>query len=229
MAKNKRSRFAAILKSILTTVVFLAILFIPAGRLDWLEGWLFFSAFMISMSALVFWGYRTNPELMRERTEPGENVKTWDRIILGIYTILLLVMLVLAGLDSGRYNWSSPPLYVSILGWLGLLFSLILVWWTFASNPYLSEQVRIQVDRGHKVVSDGPYHYVRHPMYAGVIVSILCVPLVLGSFLALIPAVLIVVLFVIRTALEDRTLQEELEGYQAYARRVKYRLVPYIW
>ncbi|MEA3440657.1 MAG: isoprenylcysteine carboxylmethyltransferase family protein, partial [Chloroflexota bacterium] len=115
------------------------------------------------------------------------------------------------------------------LGWLGFLFSLILIWWTFASNPYLSEQVRIQDDRGHEVVSDGPYRFVRHPMYVGIIVTVLCVPLVLGSLLALIPAVLIVVLFVIRTALEDRTLQEELEGYQAYARRVKYRLVPYIW
>lgn len=229
MAKNKRSRFSTILKSIIIIVVFLAILFIPAGRLNWLEGWLFFCAYMISMSALVFWGYRTNPELMRERAEPGENVKTWDRIILGIYTVLLIVMLVLAGLDSGRYNWSSPPLFVYVLGWLGLLFSLILIWWTFASNPYLSEQVRIQDDRGHEVVSDGPYRYVRHPMYIGIIVTVLCVPLVLGSFLALIPAVLIVVLFVIRTALEDRTLQEELEGYRAYARRVKYRLVPYIW
>jgi protein-S-isoprenylcysteine O-methyltransferase Ste14 len=229
MAKNKRSRFSTILKSIIIIVVFLAILFIPAGRLNWLEGWLFFCAYMISMSALVFWGYRTNPELMRERAEPGENVKTWDRIILGIYTVLLIVMLVLAGLDSGRYNWSSPPLFVYVLGWLGLLFSLILIWWTFASNPYLSEQVRIQDDRGHEVVSDGPYRYVRHPMYVGIIVTVLCVPLVLGSFLALIPAVLIVVLFVIRTALEDRTLQEELEGYRAYARRVKSRLVPYIW
>ncbi|MEA3440658.1 MAG: hypothetical protein U9R58_10280, partial [Chloroflexota bacterium] len=156
MAKKKRSRFSTILKSILTIIVFLAILFIPAGKLNWLEGWLFFCAFMISVSALVFWGYRTNPELMRERAEPGENVKTWDRIILGIYTVLLLVMLVLAGLDSGRYDWTSPPIFVSVLGWLGFLFSLILIWWTFASNPYLSEQVRIQDDRGHEVVSDGP-------------------------------------------------------------------------
>jgi protein-S-isoprenylcysteine O-methyltransferase Ste14 len=193
MAKNKRSRFSAILNSILTTAVFLAILFIPAGRLDWLEGWLFFGAFMLSMSALVLWGYRTRPELMRERAEPGENVKPWDKVIMGVYTLLLIVMLVLAGLDSGRYNWSSPPIFVYVLGWLGLLFSLILVWWTFATNPYLSEQVRIQDDRGHKVVSDGPYRYVRHPMYVGVIVTVLCVPLVLGSFLALIPAVLIVV------------------------------------
>ena len=217
------------IRSVLMIVLFILLLFVPAGRLDWIEGWLFFLGFLGIVGALVIWGYHTRPDLMRERTQAGENVKLWDRLILGIYTGLLVVMLIVAGLDSGRFNWSDPPLVHRIMAWLGLLISVTLVWWTMAVNPFLSEQVRIQDDRGHQVVSEGPYKFVRHPMYVGVILAVICVPIVLGSYWAWIPASLIALLFIIRTALEDRTLQEELPGYREYAERVRFRLIPHIW
>ena len=227
--ESRQSVVSAGIKTIGLIVLFIALLFVPAGGFDWIEGWLFFLAFLISVGALVIWGYRKRPDLMRERSAPGENVKRWDQVIMGIYSLMLVVLLVTAALDSGRFSWSSPSLLTYIFGWTGLFLSLGLVWWTFKVNPYLSEQVRIQDDRGHQVVSDGPYQYVRHPMYVGIIVVVFCVPLVLGSYWALLPAGMIAGLFIIRTALEDRTLFEELAGYPEYSERVRYRLLPFVW
>jgi protein-S-isoprenylcysteine O-methyltransferase Ste14 len=218
-----------VIQTILSLVVMLALFFIPAGRLDWWEGWALLIAFTISVSALVIWVSRKDPELMAERRRSTREGKRWDQVIIAVYTILLCFMIILAGLDSGRYEWTSPPLYLRLLGWIGAGLAMILGFWVFTVNTYLSGTVRIQDDRGHQVVSEGPYQYVRHPMYACVIVLVLCVPLILGSFWALIPAVLIAILFVIRTALEDLTLQKELNGYEEYTEQVRYRLIPGVW
>ena len=166
---------------------------------------------------------------MEERSRTAENVKSWDKAIMGVYTVLLFGMLVAAGLDAGRFGLSDMPVALRVLGWLGLVAAFALVWWVMASNPFLSRMVRIQDERGHVVVTTGPYNYVRHPMYVGTITAMITIPLVLGSFWALIPAVLIDILFVVRTAMEDRTLMEELPGYKEYASRVRYRLFPIIW
>jgi len=218
-----------IVRGAVTILVFFAILFIPAGRLDWWEGWTFFLVFLIATSTLVIWMRQKDPELISERSQPGENVEQWDRIIMSIYTILLIIMLIVAGIDSGRLDLSSPPLFLRIAGWCGLIISMLTVAWAMSSNTFLSEMVRIQDDRGHVVVTQGPYRYIRHPMYVGVILAIISTPLVLGSFWALIPAGLIVIVFVVRTCLEDRTLQEKLPGYTEYAAQVRYRLIPGIW
>ncbi len=218
-----------IVRGAITILVFLAILFLPAGRFDWWEGWTFFLVFLIATSALAIWMRRKDPELFSERSQPGENVEQWDRIIMSIYTILLVIMLIVAGIDSGRLDLSSPPIFLRVAGWCGLAISLLMVAWTMSSNTFLSEMVRIQDDRGHVVVTQGPYRYIRHPMYVGVILAIISTPLVLGSFWALIPAGMIVIVFVIRTHLEDRMLQEKLPGYKDYAAQVRYRLIPGIW
>ena len=172
---------------------------------------------------------RRDPALIEERSRTAENVKSWDKAIMGVYMVLLFGMLVTAGLDAGRFGLSDMPAALRVLGWLGLLAAFGLVWWVMASNPFLSRMVRIQDERGHVVVTTGPYNYVRHPMYVGTISAMICIPLVLGSYWALIPAVLIDILFVVRTAMEDRTLMEELPGYREYAARVRYRLLPGIW
>lgn len=138
-------------------------------------------------------------------------------------------MLAVAGLDAVRFSWSRVPLALKILGFMGYIPAMIILFSVFAKNPFLSQLVRIQADRGHRVCATGPYKYVRHPMYVGIMISILCVPLSLGSFYALIPGSLIVFLFVLRTSLEDKTLYEELPGYREYAERVRYRLIPGIW
>jgi len=209
--------------------VFVALLFVPAGRLDWWAAWAFIGAFVLAVLALVGWLSRRDPELLAERQRAGGEAERWDRAIMAIYTVLLLVLLIVAGLDAGRFGWSSPPVPLRVLGWLGLVVSLALVWWTMASNTYLSEVVRVQDDRDHQVATTGPYRIVRHPMYVGVILAFFCVPLILGSLWALVPALLCAILFVVRTGLEDRTLQERLPGYREYAEKVRYRLVPGVW
>jgi protein-S-isoprenylcysteine O-methyltransferase Ste14 len=140
-----------------------------------------------------------------------------------------MIMLVLAGFDAIRYQWTYVPLGIKVLGFLGFIPAFLLVFWTMTQNRYLSEVVRIQEERGHKVCTTGPYRYIRHPMYMGVIIFVLCFPLALGSLMALILSVLIIVVFLIRTSLEDKTLHKELEGYKEYAEKVRYKLIPGVW
>jgi len=218
-------------RSIFFLVIFAAVLFVPAGRIDWLAGWALLVGFTIAVGTMVVWVRRRDPALMAERQSAAkaENVKHWDQVIMAVYSVVLLVLLVVASLDAGRMGWSQVPLGMRVIGWLGLGVAWVLVWRVMAENTYLSERVRIQEERGHQVVTTGPYQVVRHPMYVGIIIAVLSVPLALGSWWALIPAVLIVALFIVRTALEDHTLIKELPGYQEYTRQVRYRLLPGIW
>ena len=225
----RMSKIGRLLRAFAIMGFFVAALFLPAGRLDWWAGWAFLIAFFGSTIILSLWMRRKDPALMEERSRTGENVKSWDKAIMGVYTVLLFGMLVTAGLDVGRFGLSDMPAALRVLGWLGLLAAFGLVWWVMASNPFLSRMVRIQDERGQVVVTTGPYNYVRHPMYVGTITAMICIPMVLGSFWALIPAIMIDILFVVRTAMEDSTLMEELPGYRGYAARVRYRLLPGIW
>ena len=218
-----------ILGLIVVVGVLAGILFGAAGRLDWPAAWLLSLMYLAFLIIVVAWGTRNAPELMEERVRVAENVKSWDKTVNALYAILLLVLLVVAGLDAGRYQWSSMPLLLQVLGGLGLILAGGVIWWTMTVNAYLSRWARIQGDRGQEVVTRGPYRYVRHPMYAAIILLALCVAMELGSWWALIPGTLIDVLFVVRTRLEDRMLHEELPGYREYANRVRYRLVPGIW
>jgi len=218
-----------IVRTVFSLGLFIALLFAPAGRLDWWDAWIFFGAFFLSVSVLSLWLKHKDPALFKERRKGGENVKEWDKVIIRIYSVVLFVLLITAGLDAGRFGWAPVPAVLRILGGAALLTAMVIGWRTFQANTFLGGMVRIQKDRGHTVVTTGPYQYVRHPMYVGVILSILGIPLVLNSLWALVPAGMIVVLFVIRTVLEDRTLKEELEGYREYAERVRFRLLPYVW
>jgi protein-S-isoprenylcysteine O-methyltransferase Ste14 len=192
--------------------------------------WIFLGVYLGLL--IVFWFaiFRKDPELLRERQQSGPGAKAWDRTWLRIYTVVLLATFVVALLDVGRFHWSDTvPLWLQIGGLLGAAAGMLFTGWALAENTFFSEVVRIQRDRGHQVVTTGPYRYVRHPGYLGNQVIWLCTPLALGSWLALLPGVVVVVLYVIRTALEDRTLQEELEGYTEYTQTVRYRLVPGVW
>ncbi|MBN1661341.1 MAG: isoprenylcysteine carboxylmethyltransferase family protein [Anaerolineae bacterium] len=222
------SRLRLVVRVVVSLIAICALMFLPAGKLDWLNAWLFLLFFFGFILILYTWMRRHDPALVAERQRSGPNAERWDRVIMGIYSVLLLGLPIVAGLDE-RLGWSSLPLAVQLVGWMGLVAALVIVWWSMASNPYLSEVVRIQEERGHRVVGDGPYRYVRHPMYIGVIVSFLSVPLVLGSYWALVPGGLCMLLFIVRTALEDRTLREKLPGYAEYASRVRYRLIPGVW
>jgi protein-S-isoprenylcysteine O-methyltransferase Ste14 len=219
-------RIAAVL------VIFLVmglLLFLPAGRLDWPAAWVLSALYTIFLLIYAVWGTLEAPELLKERSRVAENVKAWDKALMTIYTVLLLATLPLAGLDVGRFRWSAMPLALQILGLAGLFPAGGIIFWAIVTNAYLGRWVRIQEDRGHQVVTGGPYRYVRHPMYLGIILLFPCMALFLGSWWALVPAGLIAVLMVVRTALEDRALQAELPGYAEYARRTRYRLLPGIW
>jgi protein-S-isoprenylcysteine O-methyltransferase Ste14 len=205
------------------------LLFVPAGRLDWPAAWILSLLYGVLLLAYAVWGTLKAPDLLKERSQVAENVKVWDKVIMVIYTVLLLATLVLAGLDGGRVRWSQMAVAWQVLGLVGMVLSGGLIFWTIFTNAYLGRMVRIQEDRGHQVVTGGPYRYVRHPMYVGIILLFPCMTLFLGSWWALVPASLIAMLFVIRTAFEDRTLQAELPGYAEYAERVRYRLLPGVW
>jgi len=207
----------------------IGLLFIPAGRLDWWQGWLFVFGYAAFVLVYGLWVMRHDPELIRERSRTGPNVKKWDKVLMSVYSVCLMGLLVVAGLDAGRYRWAPAPPLLQVVGWLGLALSGALIWWATSVNTFLSSMVRIQDDRGQRVITSGPYRRVRHPMYAGVLIFMPCVALILGSTWALVPAAVIDVLFVVRTLLEDRTLQAELPGYREYAERVRYRLVPGVW
>jgi protein-S-isoprenylcysteine O-methyltransferase Ste14 len=214
---------------VVTTLVSM-VLFASAGRLDLGMFWAFVVAHSGSHLAMALIVFRGNLDLLRERQRPGEGAKTWDRVILRIYFLLTLALFVVAGLDVGRLHWSDTvPLWGQIVALVGFALSFALNIWAMAVNNFYSRIVRVQQDRGQVVVSEGPYRYVRHPTYIGSILSWVCAALALGSWLALVPVVLIAATFTVRTALEDRTLQAELDGYKAYAQRVRYRLLPGIW
>ncbi|MEW5719963.1 MAG: isoprenylcysteine carboxylmethyltransferase family protein, partial [Chloroflexota bacterium] len=153
----------------------------------------------------------------------------WDRVLTSIYAIFLFAIYIVAGLDAGRFQWSATPLAVQVVGGIGFVLGSVLVYWAMLANPFLAQVVRIQTERAHQTVSSGPYRYVRHPMYAGILVSYGATPLLLGSWFALAPFAVMAVLLVVRTALEDKTLQAELPGYAEYAQRVRYRLLPRVW
>jgi protein-S-isoprenylcysteine O-methyltransferase Ste14 len=223
----------ALLKRIVALFIVILVmdllLFVPAGRLDWPAAWILSLLYGVLLLGYAVWGTLKAPDLLEERSQVARNVKVWDKIIMVIYTVLLLATLVLAGLDAGRVRWSQMPMALQVLGLVGIVLSAGLIFWTILSNAYLGRMVRIQEDRGHQVVTGGPYRYVRHPMYVGIILLFPCMALFLGSWWALVPAGLIAMLMVVRTALEDRTLRAELAGYAEYAQRVRYRLLPGVW
>jgi len=146
-----------------------------------------------------------------------------------VFTFLIMIMLAVTGIDAVRFHWSQVPFVLKAFGFFGYIPAMVIIFLTMIHNTYLSKMVRIQEDRGHQVCTTGPYKYVRHPMYVGVILFMLSLPISLGSFYGLIPSFLIVLLFILRTSLEDKTLHEELPGYKEYAKKVRNKLIPGIW
>jgi protein-S-isoprenylcysteine O-methyltransferase Ste14 len=204
-------------------------LFWSAGRIDWWAAWAAIAVWLIWFTAMDFLILRFNPGLMAERLNPPKGAKSWDRAILSILRLATLGRYILAGLDQ-RYGWSGGfSLAAQIGGFTVCLLSYALVGWAMVSNPFFSQIFRIQSDRGHSVAVEGPYRFVRHPAYVGLIIFEPAMGILLDSWWALLASGFCAILLIIRTALEDRNLLVELTGYVAYARQVRYRLVPGIW
>lgn len=208
------------------------ILFLCGGDLGWWQAWVFSVLIMGASIGGRIWAERRHPGLLAERNEFGQaaGVKPWDKVLAPLMAISLSFPLVIvAGLDH-RWAWSPVfPLWTNLLGCalIGIGYSLGV--WAIVENRFFSAVVRIQTDRGHAVCDSGPYRIVRHPGYAGNMLALPGIVLALGSLWTLIPAAVALVIAVMRTALEDRTLQEELPGYREYAQRVRYRLFPGIY
>jgi len=225
--RRKANLWGALLKGALGGLWLGAFLSIAAGRLDWPMAWIYTG---ISIVDAIWLLLVVSPELMRERTHPKADTKTWDRVFARLTGPLgSTVILVVAGLDK-RFGWSAQvPLAVQFVGLAVFVLGMGLMTWAMAVNDYFSLGVRIQKDCGHTVVTGGLYQYGRHPGYVGGIMFQLGTPLLLASLWALIPAGLTSLLLVVRTALEDRTVLNELEGYQEYAQQTRYRLLPAVW
>jgi protein-S-isoprenylcysteine O-methyltransferase Ste14 len=217
------------IKQAFGTMLFFSVIFISAGRFLYWQG-LAYVIIGLIMFLLNFTALRIDADLMNERSKPGEGAKKWDKLILGLSFLASICMYVIAGLDSGRYCWSTEfhwSLYVlgGILTALGQLLFLI----AQKQNKFFSSTVRIQTDRNHQVCETGLYRMVRHPAYLGSLIQSIGFPLLFGSSWSILPVFISMILLLVRTYLEDTTLMNELGGYREYTNQTRYRLIPYLW
>ena len=211
-------------------LVFALLLFLPAGTIAWSAAWTFLALFFIFVIALTIWLYRYNPGLLRERMKVSSpDQKAVDRVLFLLLQFGVVVWFILMPLDAVRFHWSRMPLVLQGVGTVLLLCSFYIFFITFRENSYLSPLIRIQQEREQIVVSSGPYHYVRHPMYSGALLWMMGTALLLGSWYGVLWALLLIALVGRRAVLEEHTLRTELQGYDTYMGEVKYRFVPYVW
>jgi len=206
-------------------------LFLAAGTVAWLGGWAFLVLFFGFTVALTRWLLRHNPGLLTERMTGISNAdqKNWDKVFYVVANLYFLAWLVVMPLDAARFHWSHMPAWLQVVGAVLLLCSFPLFFLTFRENAFLSPAVRVQTEREHMVVSTGPYHYVRHPMYATAIIFLVGTAILLGSWIGVFMGLILVVGIAFRAVQEEHTLRAELAGYDEYMAQVKYRLIPYVW
>jgi protein-S-isoprenylcysteine O-methyltransferase Ste14 len=225
---TRRDLIRYLVKSVFGVAFFGVLLFWPAGDLTWPMAWVYLGVFLLVTVASAL---TADPAMLVEERGPGKaGRKDWDFILVSVYGIVTVFAApIVAGFDH-RYGWSPAfNLTLQLIVLLVYLFGWGFHLWAMAANKFFSTVYRLQTERGHTVATGGPYKYVRHPGYVGGILFNLGIPIILGSLWAMIPAGIGALLLIVRTALEDRALYQELEGYQAYAERVRYRLLPGIW
>ena len=225
---QNRAVLQSIVALVITIVVMGLLTFVPAGTLNWPRGWWFIVAFVVATLIAVAILWRLNPEIFaaRSRVQPG--TKTKDYIFLTLVLGGFFFILPIASLDF-RFGWSQVPDWVVWLGYLLFALSYAGQVWPQAVNRHFEPGVRIQEDRGQTVIDTGPYAIVRHPGYTSGSLLALSIPLCLGSWWALIPALVVVIGLIPRTLFEEQTLRAELPGYAEYTQRVKWRWVPGVW
>lgn len=221
MSRSKAAAYAIGLPIALLTLVFL-----PVGRFDWTPGWIFvgFLVAAYAVSALVL--QRANPIIYRARSRFQPGTEGWDRILLLLMLPAMVAEVPLATLDAGRMAWSAVPMAFVALGYLLLLAGIAITTWAQAVNRFFEPGVRLQRER---VISTGPYAFVRHPGYVGALMMFAGIALALASWWALVPAAFAGAMLVLRTSWEDALLRTGLVGYGDYARRVRFRLLPGLW
>ena len=218
-------------QSVVGLAIMLVLLFVPAGTLAWPAGWIFLIEFSLASALIARWLLRHNPDLLAERMKPliQRDQKPWDKALMVVFLFLWCAWFVVMALDAVRFGWSEIPLWLQVLGAIAIAVSMYIMHLIMRTNSFAAPVVKIQAERGHRVITDGPYAIVRHPMYSGAVLLILGIPLLLGSWWGLALSPVIILLFAIRAVLEERTLMAELPGYTDYAARVRYRLIPGVW
>jgi protein-S-isoprenylcysteine O-methyltransferase Ste14 len=207
---------------------FALFMFLPASTWAWTKGWLFIGVFLGTLAVAGLYLWRVNPEVVVARSGFHEGTKRWDKILLGFFFAAVYAIGPVATLDE-RFHWSGLPWWACGIGYVLFLAGMGIVTWAEAVNKFFEVTVRIQTDRGHKVIDTGPYAVVRHPGYVGGILFCVGTALCLGSLWALVPAGLASALLILRTRWEDQTLQVELPGYKEYTKKVRYMLIPGVW
>ena len=208
-----------------------ALLFWPAGTLDWWGAWVLLGEYIVASWLVGLWLWRHDPELLRERAGDSFQKKQlfWDKVITLVFLVAFSGWLVLMAFDAKRWQLSQMPRELGYGGAALIALSFFIQWLIFRANPFASSVVRIQEERKQIVITTGPYRIVRHPMYAGMLFFLIGVPLLLGSRIGLIGVPFMVALLMVRTLIEESALRKDLVGYSEYAARVRYRLVPYVW
>jgi protein-S-isoprenylcysteine O-methyltransferase Ste14 len=216
-------------KQVAGTLLFVALPFLAAGRLNWAGGWILAAITVGNLAASAAILVPRRPQLLAERSGLQKGTKRWDIALSLLVAYAPLLVAVTAGLDA-RYGWAAGlPVPARLAGGLLVIPGAVLVLWAMLCNPYFSATVRIQEERRHAVASSGPYRLVRHPGYAGVVLFDVGTALAVGSPWGLLPLAVFFGAILTRTSLEDRTLRRELPGYQQYCRRTRYRLIPGLW
>jgi protein-S-isoprenylcysteine O-methyltransferase Ste14 len=229
--KNKLNPVTTIIQLILVVIIIPFIPLLLTFKWNWWEAWVYGGISVLCFILSRMLAAKKNPDIIRERAKSfsNEGVKSWDKILAPAMGIGGLIIPLVAGLDA-RFGWTgnlSLPIKIGSL--IILILGYTLGSYALITNKFFSGTVRIQKDRGHTVCSSGPYRWIRHPGYVGGILAFLGSPIFLDSIWGLIPVGFLILITIIRTALEDKTLQNELEGYKEYTQKVKYRLIPFIW
>jgi protein-S-isoprenylcysteine O-methyltransferase Ste14 len=232
LGSSRQFSIAAIKQFLLSSVMLIVqigVFVASAGNVPEPRPWLYFGIAFVHYFVSIWVQYKLNPQLVVQRLKTKQKgSKLWDEVLMRVSNLSVIILIpVVAGLDIGRFQWSSLPVYFVVIGVFLVVLSSFLLNWAMVVNPHFEPTVRIQED--HKVIARGPYSIVRHPGYLSGILFTLSIPLIIGSAFTFIPVAIYWVLMLIRTWLEDKTLQKELEGYSEYAKRTRFRLIPGIW
>jgi protein-S-isoprenylcysteine O-methyltransferase Ste14 len=223
------SRSAAIAYAIGTPLALFVLVFLPAGSIGWVPGWIFVAVLVLAFGASALVLARVNPVIYRARSRFQPGTKAWDKRLLLVMLPAMVAIIPVGALDAGRFHWSSVPLWAVFLGYAAMIAAIAVTGWAQAVNPFFEPGVRIQSERHQRVIDTGPYRFVRHPGYIAAILLFFGMAIALGSYWALVPALVATVLLVVRTSWEDRLLRTDLPGYADYAHRTRFRLFPGVW
>lgn len=220
-----------LVETVLCSGVMAILLFVPAGTVNWTGAWIFLIETSVVGVVLGLWLAKHDPALFKERLRlPIQKEQSnEDKIVTALLVLLYFGWFAFMALDAVRFRWSAVPSWLQVPGALGILIACYIGYLTLRENSFAAPVVKIQEERAQRVITTGPYRYVRHPMYAGMIFYLFCAPLLFGSWWGLLWGCVLLGLFVIRIMIEERTLREKLQGYNEYAERVRYRLVPLVW